>query len=137
MTARTFLTALLLCFTSLLNHALAGDPSLSSRADSLKDELRNLKQVFGQRDPNFIYSTSALFKQIDKARDSAESLQRLSGKGYPVRPVSDSLADLDSKMDKLQGLVSYVDLKDPERAIYRNVLVKYRMVHGAFRYYAR
>ncbi len=124
-----FLSVLLMAVAST---AFAGDASLTSRADSLKDELKNLKNVFGQRDPGFIRSTSAVFKYIDRARDSAGDVEKRAGQGASRKDVGVSVNDLTERMAKLRDFVKYINLTDRERATVRNVDVKFGMLLGAW-----
>lgn len=113
-----------------MNAALADD-GLKARADSLEDSLRDLKNLFTGRDANFRASTSAVFTLIDRARSSAEDVQKLAGKGASGPEVGGAVLSLRDRMERMKGFVSQIRLTDQERAVYRNVDVKYRQVMKA------
>jgi hypothetical protein len=112
----------------LFMHTALGDEGLKARADSLKDSLRDLKNLFAGRDASFRASTSAIFTLIDRARSSAEDVQKLAGKGAAGPEVGGAVLALRDRMERMQGFISQIRLTDQERAVYRNVNVRYSQV---------
>jgi hypothetical protein len=119
------LSSFLLVFALLLNASAFAADGLSSRADSLKDSLTALKDLFAGRGPSFKASGGAVFKLLDRARGAAEDVQKRSGKNAPRSEVGEAIDDLRSKMEKMQGFVSGFRLTDSERVTYRSINIKY------------
>jgi hypothetical protein len=121
--------------TTLLMGAAFGADGLSGHADSLKDELQNLRGLFERRDASFKASTSAVFKMIDRARDAAEDVQKRAGKGGSRTEVGDAVNDLSDKMGKMRNFIGAIQFTKAERAVVRNVDVKFGQVLGAWNGY--
>jgi len=117
---------------AIANISFAGDASLTSRADSLKDELSNLRKVFGRRPASFIASTSEVFRVIDRSRDAAEDVQKLSGKNESNKAVGGAVDNLSERMTKMRSFINHIPLTDQERATVRNVDVKFGEVLSAW-----